>query len=115
GTLAGEPGQQEAPAAPGDVDVLAADPVQDRRVGDADVERGTDFGEGLLGDAAGLDHDRAVVDLEAVDVPGGGPAAQVAAPLGDQHAVPGMRQPGRGQQAARARADHHDVEIHGSS
>jgi hypothetical protein len=39
----------------------------------------------------------------------------VLQPLGDQRAVAEMRQPGRGHQAARARADHHDVEVHGSS
>ena len=78
--------------------------------GYADVEGGADLGEGLLGDAAGLDHDGAVVDLEAVDVAGGGPAAEVVKPLGDQRAVAEMGQPGRGEQAARARADHEDVE-----
>jgi hypothetical protein len=113
GAVPGEPGQQEAPASPGDVDVPAADPVQDRRVGRPDVELGAGFGEGLLGDAAGLDHDGAVVDLEAVDVAGGGPAAEVAESLGDQRAVAEAGQPGRGHQPARARADHDDVEIHG--
>ena len=85
--------------------------------GVADIEGSADLGEGLLGDAAGLDHDGAVVDLEPVDVAGGGPAAQVAEPLGDQGAVAEVGQPGRGEQAARARSDHDDVEggVHNSS
>jgi hypothetical protein len=94
--VAGQPRQQEAPAPAGDIDILAADPVEDGRVRHPDVEVGPDLGERLLGDAAGLDDDSAVVDLEAVDLPRGGAAADVAEPLDDQRTVAPVRQPGRG-------------------
>jgi len=68
GALAGQHRQQESPPAAGHVHFLAADPVQDRRRRTAHIELGADLLERLLRDAFDLDHDRAVVDLEAVDV-----------------------------------------------
>jgi hypothetical protein len=113
----GEPRQQEAPASAGDIDVLAADPVQHRRIRHPDVEGGADRGEGLLRDAAGLDDNGTVVDLETVDVAGRGPAADVAEPLGDQDPVAAVSQPGRGQQPPGPGPDDDHVEcvIHGSA
>ena len=111
GALAGELAQQEAPAAAGDVDILAADAVQQRGFGLADVERRADLLAGLLGDPADLDHDGAVVDLEAVDVVGGGPAADLVEPFHHQRAVAAMRQPCGREQAARSGSDDDDVEL----
>src|ERR1700760_1465764 len=99
------------PSAPGDVPVLAPDPVQQRRPGLADVERRPDLAAGLLGDATGLDDDRAVVDLEPVDVVGGRPPADLAPPLHDQHPVTAVGQPGRGEQATRPGPDDQCVPV----
>src|SRR5690606_233563 len=109
--LPGELRQQETPAAAGDVDVLAADPVEDGRVRLADVELGAHLLEGLLGDALDLDDDGPVVHLETDGVASGRPAADVCQPLHHERAVAEVRQPRRGAQPAGARADHDGIEV----
>src|SRR5690606_15887782 len=97
GALAGQFGQQEAPAAAGDVDVLAPDAIQDRRLRPSDVELRADLFERLLGDPVDLDHDRTVVDLEPVDVPGGRAPTEMLEAFHHQRAVPEVGQPGGGE------------------
>ena len=110
-SLASEFAEQEAPSAAGDVDVLSAEAVQDRRLRRADVERRTDLVEGLLGDAAGLDDDGAVVHLETVDVVGRGATADLVETLDDQRPVAGVLQTRSGEQAASAGTDDEGVEF----
>src|SRR5690606_21646923 len=76
--------EHEAPAAACDVDVLALDAVEDRWGGLADLPRDVQFVEGLFGDAADLDDDRTVIDLEAVDLGGGRTSADLVEALGDE-------------------------------
>ena len=80
-------------------------------LGFADVERCADLLACLLGDAADLDHDGAVVDLEAVDVVGRGAATDLVEALHDQGAIAAVGQPGGGEQAARARSDNDGIEL----
>ena len=76
-----------------------------------DVERRSDLFTGLLGDAAHLDDDRAVVDLEAVDVVGRRASADLVEALHHQCAVAAVRQTGGSEQAARSGSDDDDVEL----
>jgi hypothetical protein len=69
GALAGQLRQQEAPAITGDVDVLAADSIQDLRIGFADVEVRADLGTHLFRDAAEFDDDRAAVNTPPAPAP----------------------------------------------
>ena len=110
GALARQLAQQEPPAAAGDVDVLAADPVQDRRAGLTDVEGCTDLFAGLLGDAADLDDDGTVVDLEPVDVIGRGATAHLVEALDHQGSIAAVRETGGGEQASGTRSDDDGVE-----
>src|SRR5581483_8921736 len=107
----GQPADQQAPPAAGDIDVLALDPVENRLLWLAHVELRSDLGEGLLGNSAELDHDRAVVDLEAVELACRGAAADVLEALDHQRSHAGGRQAGGGEQAAGAGADHDRIEL----
>ena len=111
GALTGELAQQEAPASAGDVDVFAADAVQQRGFGLADIERRANLLAGLLGNAADLNDDGAVVYLETIDVVGGGPAADFVEAFHHQCAVAAVRQTRGGEQATGAGADDNGVEL----
>jgi hypothetical protein len=111
GALTSQLAEQEAPASPGDVDVLASDSVQDRWTRFADVERGTDLFARLLGDATDFDDHGTVVDLEAVDVIGRRTTTDLVETLDDQGSVTTVSETGRGEQSSRSSSDDDDLKL----
>src|SRR5262249_33271639 len=76
-----------------------------------DVEWRADFFTCLLGDAADFDHDGTGVDLESVDVVGGGAATDLVEPFDDKGAISEVGQPSSGEQAPSPCANHDSVEL----